>query len=172
MWWWALHSLPEKAAVGLGKNNIWALLCIFQRGSLMADYAGALIVTSLVAQLVKNPPAMQETWILSLDWKIPWRRERLPTPVFWPGEFHGLYSPWNHRVRYNWLTFTSLIVMQPSNRAGECDGILIVFQKTYDIGITGYTTNDLMIYTKQVGQHIFISSNLNTSQGFVQVSGS
>ena len=26
--------------------------------------------------------------------KIPWRRERLPTPIFWPGEFHGLYSPW------------------------------------------------------------------------------
>ena len=25
---------------------------------------------------------------------IPWRRERLPTPVFWPGKFHGLYSPW------------------------------------------------------------------------------
>ena len=24
--------------------------------------------------------------------EIPWRRERLPTPVFWPGEFHGLYS--------------------------------------------------------------------------------
>ena len=30
-----------------------------------------------VAQLVKNPPAMQETWG---GW-IPWRRERLPTPV-------------------------------------------------------------------------------------------
>ena len=26
--------------------------------------------------------------------KIPWRRDRLPTPVFWPGESHGLYSPW------------------------------------------------------------------------------
>ena len=26
--------------------------------------------------------------------KIPWRREGLPTPVFWPGEFQGLYSPW------------------------------------------------------------------------------
>ena len=26
--------------------------------------------------------------------KIPWRRERLPTPVFWPGEFCGLYSRW------------------------------------------------------------------------------
>ena len=44
---------------------------------------------SLVAQLVKNPPAMWETWVRSL------RRERLPTPVFWPGEFHGLYSLWS-----------------------------------------------------------------------------
>ena len=26
--------------------------------------------------------------------RSPWRRERLPTPVFWPREFHGLYSPW------------------------------------------------------------------------------
>ena len=26
--------------------------------------------------------------------RFPWRRERLPTPVFWPGEFHGLHSPW------------------------------------------------------------------------------
>ena len=42
--------------------------------------------------------------------KIPWRRERLPTPVFWPGELHGLYSPWSQRLRHDWptLTFTSL----------------------------------------------------------------
>ena len=26
--------------------------------------------------------------------KIPWKREWLPTPVFWPGKSHGLYSPW------------------------------------------------------------------------------
>ena len=25
-------------------------------------------------------------------WKIPWRRERLSPPVYWPGESHGLYS--------------------------------------------------------------------------------
>ena len=43
-----------------------------------------------VAQLVKNLPAMWGTWV----GKIPWRRERLLTPLFWPGEFHGLYSPW------------------------------------------------------------------------------
>jgi len=24
--------------------------------------------------------------------RFPWRRERLPTPVFWPGEFQGLYK--------------------------------------------------------------------------------
>ena len=29
--------------------------------------------------------------------RSPGVRERLPTPVFWRGEFHGLYSPWNHR---------------------------------------------------------------------------
>ena len=29
--------------------------------------------------------------------KIPWRRERLPTPVFRPGKFHGLYSPWGRK---------------------------------------------------------------------------
>ena len=44
---------------------------------------------SLVAKLAKNLPAMWE--------KIPWRRERLPTPVFWPGELHGLYGPWGHK---------------------------------------------------------------------------
>ena len=22
---------------------------------------------------------------------------KIPTPVFWPGEFHGLYSPWRHK---------------------------------------------------------------------------
>ena len=38
--------------------------------------------TSLVVQLVKNLPAMQETWVQSLIWEDPWRRERLPTPVF------------------------------------------------------------------------------------------
>ena len=45
-----------------------------------------------VAQLVKNPLAMWETGFDPWVGKIPWRRERLPTPVFWPGEFyiHGV----------------------------------------------------------------------------------
>jgi len=32
-----------------------------------------------------------------LGWEDPWRREQVPTPVFWPGESHGLYSPWGHK---------------------------------------------------------------------------
>ena len=59
------------------------------------------IWASLVAQLVKNLPAMQETWVWSLGWEHPWRRKRQPPPVFWPGELHGQrnlasYKPWDH----------------------------------------------------------------------------
>ena len=45
---------------------------------------------SLVAQLVKNPPAMWETWVCSLGWEDPLEGNGYPQPVFWPGEFHGL----------------------------------------------------------------------------------
>ena len=66
---------------------------------------------SLVAQLVKNLPAMQETWVRSLGWEDPWRRERLPTPVLWPGEFRGLYSHWvtKSQTRLSDLHFASMI---------------------------------------------------------------
>ena len=36
---------------------------------------------SLVTQLVKNPPAMQEIWVQSLAWEDPLEKERQPTPV-------------------------------------------------------------------------------------------
>ena len=30
--------------------------------------------------------------------RSPGEGKRLPTPVFWPGEFHGhMYSPWGHK---------------------------------------------------------------------------
>ena len=38
--------------------------------------------SSLIAQLVKNLPAIQETPIWFLVGKLPWRRDRLHTPVF------------------------------------------------------------------------------------------
>ena len=39
-------------------------------------------------------PQCRRPWLNPWVGKIPWRREQLPTPVFWPGEFHGLYRPW------------------------------------------------------------------------------
>ena len=44
---------------------------------------------SLVDQMVKNLPAIQETWVQSLGWEDPLEKEWQPTPVFLPGEFHG-----------------------------------------------------------------------------------
>ena len=52
---------------------------------------------SLVAQSVKDLSAMQKTQVRSLVGKIPWRRKRLPTSVFWPGEFCRMFSPWGHK---------------------------------------------------------------------------
>ena len=54
----------------------------------------------MVAQLVKSPPTMQETWVRSLGQEDPWRREWQPTPVFfldnpmdrgaWQATVHGV----------------------------------------------------------------------------------
>ena len=65
---------------------------------------------SLVAQLVKNPPAMWDTWV----GKIPWRKERLPIPVFWPREFHGLYSPWSCKELLRLSNFHIWVSLPPS----------------------------------------------------------
>jgi len=51
--------------------------------------------------MVKNLPAMWETWVPSLGW----RREWQPTPVFMPGESHGQkilagYNPWGRKESY------------------------------------------------------------------------
>ena len=55
---------------------------------------------SLVAQIVKNLPAVQETQVWSLGPEDPQQRKWQPTPGFLPGEPHGQrslvgYSPWS-----------------------------------------------------------------------------
>ena len=82
--------------------------------------------SSLVAQLVKNPPVMWETWV----GKIPWRRERLPTPVFWPGEFHGLYSPWDRKAS-DTTNRLSLKIISKTGNSGYA-------QSVFNFNIPGY----------------------------------
>ena len=49
----------------------------------------------MLPQLLQSRRPGFDPWVV----KIPWRREQLPTPVFWPGEeFHGLYSPWGGKM--------------------------------------------------------------------------
>ena len=40
----------------------------------------------------------------------------MPTPVFWPGEFHGLYSPWDHK-ELDTTEQLSLSLFMPSRMA-------------------------------------------------------
>ena len=77
------HSTQNKTIIHL------TLFCIFYHNS--QTYMGFP-----VAQLVKNPPTMLATGAPPWVGKIP-RRERLPTPIFRPEKFHGLYSPWGRK---------------------------------------------------------------------------
>ena len=49
---------------------------------------------SLLAQMVKNLPAMGETWVRPLGREDPLEKGKSTHSVFWPGESLGLYSPW------------------------------------------------------------------------------
>ena len=65
------------------------IILLFTQNCLKIRFMYRYIWASLVAQLVKNLPAMWETCVRSLGWEDALEREKLPTPVFWPGEFHG-----------------------------------------------------------------------------------
>ena len=64
----------------------------------------------LMAQTVKNPPAMWETWFNPWVGRIPWRRAWQLTPVLLPGEspwteeLGGLQSMGSQRVEHYWAT--------------------------------------------------------------------
>ena len=59
-------------------------------------------MASLVTQMVKNLPAMQETRVQSLGREDPLEKEMATHPTFLPGESHGRrsledYSPWSRK---------------------------------------------------------------------------
>ena len=70
----ALRMITAGSPTNLGKLGLRVKLSGY------TSHFGA----SLVAQMVKNLPAMQEIQVQSLSWEDP-----LPTPVFLPEEFHG-----------------------------------------------------------------------------------
>ena len=77
---------------------------------------------SLIAQLVNNWPAIQETSVQFLCREDPLEkgRKRLPTPVFLPGESHGLRSLvatflWGYKRGGQYLATTTTIPLYYSN---------------------------------------------------------
>ena len=67
----------------------------------MFSFDHIIIGASLVAQLVKihlqcRRPRF-DPWVQSLGWEDPLEKGKATSPVFWPGEFHGLYGPWDSK---------------------------------------------------------------------------
>ena len=90
------------------------LLLVLQFGICMQVDSQAEYKTSYLNPFSQCGRPRFDPWI----GKIPWRRGRIPTPVFWPGEFHGLYSLWGSRqldmTDRAIFTFTSLSFSQGS----------------------------------------------------------
>ena len=88
--------------------------------------------TSLVAQLVKNPPAMRETWVRSLGWGDPLEK-RKPTHfsiLAWriPWTIQSMES---QRVRHNWVTFT--LVRSTECVLNEQSAVALMLESTHQI---------------------------------------
>ena len=92
------HGLPSMGSHRVGHD--WSDL---------AAAAAGIPRASLVAQMVKHLPAMQETRFNHWVRKIPWKKQVAPHSSLLPGESHGWrslvgYSPWVSRVRHDWAT--------------------------------------------------------------------
>ena len=100
-----LHLLTE---ISLGESYFFSLIYLFiqlfsQQYELKIFILLFRLSSSFVAQIVSSgsssalPPSIVccPPFHLSLSlFSGPWRRKWQSTPVFWPGEFHRLYSPW------------------------------------------------------------------------------
>ena len=95
-------------AKGTGRSHGWlvSFTCLHLKSSFSPPLpfrrAPFLLWLSVVAQTIKNPPAMRETWVRSLDQEDP-LEEGMTTLVSLPGESHGqrslaAYSPGSRRV--------------------------------------------------------------------------
>ena len=100
--WTAAYQAP--ASMGFSRQEYWSGVPLPSPHIHTMEYYSAieknkpLIHTTMglpCGSDGKESPLMRDIWVWSLVRKMPWRRERLPTPVLWAGEFHGLYIPWD-----------------------------------------------------------------------------
>ena len=74
--------------IDISPSTLDSSLCFIQPG--ISHYVLCIRI-SLVAQLVKNPPAMQETWVRSLGWEDPLEKGKAPHCIL------AWRMPWGHR---------------------------------------------------------------------------
>ena len=90
---------------------------------------------SLVAQTVKNPPAMQETWVLSLVWEDPLEESMQPTPLFFPGESHGRESTVQHHIHCIYVCHIFFICPSGDGYVGCVHVLAVVSSTAVNIGV-------------------------------------
>ena len=101
-----------QARVSVWWTTLWASCCLILSLLPKGDCFTLPMWPLLVAQMAKNLPAMQETWVQPLG-KIPWRREWLLNSrilewrVPWTEELLGPLSMGSQRVGQDWETDTS-----------------------------------------------------------------
>ena len=87
--------------------------------------------------------------------RIPQRRERLPTPVFWPGEFHGLYHPWGQKesdiLSDLHFHFLSLCIHCPMSSYNCC--FLTCIQSSQEAGQIAWYSHCFEYFTQFVVIH-------------------
>ena len=100
--WFALLAVQTTLKSLLQPHSLKASLP--QRSAFMVQLSQPYVRASLIAQLVKNLPAMQDTPVWSLGWEDPRRRALQSTLVFSPGESHGQRSlaGQSQKVRRDW----------------------------------------------------------------------
>ena len=102
LWYWSPHPKPRPHPAYKEKINSPKILhtevttktfgyIAFQYFKYKFFFINYKIGASLVAQLVKNLPAMQKTWVRFLGQEDPLEKWQ-PTVVFLPGETHGQRS--------------------------------------------------------------------------------
>ena len=123
------------------------------------------IGASLVAQMVKNPPAIQETWVQSLGQEYPLEKEMatysnvLAWRIPWTEEPGRLQSMESQRVRHNWMTnIFTFTVFDYSNDQGA----LLAFSLQWKGEAKLLAIGSIVLYN-----YLIISSHLSTDKSFL-----
>ena len=105
--WSKVVSFRVRYYINFKEKEHWALESFWR--ALREYFWHIFIWASLVAQLVKNLPAIRETWLWSLGWEDPLEKGKAthPSILAWRIPW-AVYTMGSQRVGHDWVTFTSL----------------------------------------------------------------